>query len=159
MSYAFPLAAHARAALSGEARAARTRAEARALAGRETLAGLDAEWLTLSREDAEALRAAIEAGVEQGFVQRYEDARGHTVLAVTFWRLATGPSPADPAAAAEPAGEDDTDDLYFKRGRTKRRARRREPDRSQLDLFAGPDEAGQGTARSDASDDGTTQGG
>ena len=74
-----------------------------------------------------------------GFVQHYEDGKGNTVLAVTYWKLAKTPKKPKPkprpVAAPDPNAEDHTDDLYFKSGRTKKSRRRRHVDPNQMDLF------------------------
>ena len=131
MSHLYPLAPSARAALSKDCAAARTRAEAKVQAGRQPLGGLRSEWLTLSAEESLALSSAIERGVEAGFIQRYEDQKGNTVIALTYWAL--GQPPAEPPTSPARPGVDHTDDLYFRNGRT--RKRRRQGDPNQLDLF------------------------
>jgi hypothetical protein len=144
MSHAYPLGKTLDAALSKVAPAARTLAEAEALA--KTLEGglqvteLAIDWLTVSAEAADAMFAPSDA-LAHGHLQRYEDEKGHPVVAVTWWKLAVAgaakakparPAPKAEAKAAEPA--DHTDDLYFRRGRTKP-SRRRYVDPRQLDLF------------------------
>ena len=146
MSHAYPLGKTVDAALSRVAPAARTLPEAEALA--RTLdpalkvVELAIDWLTVSEEAAAAMFAPSDA-LAHGHLQRYEDEKGHPVVAVTWWKLAlpgeVKQKPARPApkseAAAEPA--DHTDDLYFRRGRTKP-SRRRYVDPRQLDLFRQP---------------------
>jgi len=146
MSHLYPLALDARAALTVPEPAARSKADAVRL---YTLAGhsikrLETEWLTLSVEESASLEAQADAGVSAGFVQRYENAQGDTVLAVTYWKLVSNMAPepdppVEPEAKAEPE-PDHTDDLYFRVGRTKKRRRRKKPDPNQLDLFGEPDE-------------------
>jgi len=102
---------------------------------------LETEWLSLSAQEAEAMKAAADAGPGGGFVQSYEDADGATVLAVTYWKLA-GPGnvpEAEPEREVEPPPvEDHTDDLYFRFGRTKKRGpRKKKVDPNQMDLFGG----------------------
>ena len=144
MSHAYPIAENASAALTAPEPSARTRVEAIARAGKDAQISLRSEWLTLSPAAAKKAAGNIERAVEMGFVQRYEDADGRTVLAVTFWTAeplpkpdrkppATARTPSEKPAAATPApAEDHTDDLYFRRGRTRRR---KAPDPNQLDLF------------------------
>ena len=144
MSHAYPLGKTLDAALSKVAPAARTLAEAEALA--ETLDGelkvveLATDWLTVSAEAADAMFAPSDA-LAHGHLQRYEDDKGRPVVAVTWWKLAApgeaAEKPAKPAPKAEPPASqagDHTDDLYFRRGRTKP-SRRRYVDPRQLDLF------------------------
>ncbi|KCZ92191.1 hypothetical protein [Hyphomonas johnsonii] len=144
MSQAYPLAATVKDALKPGVKAARTRAEAEELAGALVVESLHTEWLSLSDADATEQMAANSGGVAHGFLQRYEDDKGAPVLAVTFWRLvkaAKAKKPA-PAKAAKPApeGDDHTDDLYFRSGRTKP-SRKRFVDPRQMDLFETPPEA------------------
>lgn len=144
MSHAYPLGKTLDAALSKVAPAARTLAEAEALAKTldETLqvVELATDWLTVSVEAADAMFTPSDA-LAHGHLQRYEDEKGHPVIAVTWWKLGepgaakekpVKPAPKKEAKAAEPA--DHTDDLYFRRGRTKP-SRRRYVDPRQLDLF------------------------
>jgi len=146
MSHAYPLGKTVDAALSRVAPAARTRPEAEALAaelgGGLKVVALTIDWLTVSAEAAEAMFAPSDA-LAHGHLQRYEDEKGNPVVAVTWWKLeAADAAPKKAAkpkvkavaeeAPAEPA--DHTDDLYFRRGRTKP-SRRRYVDPRQLDLF------------------------
>ena len=109
---------------------------------------LETEWLTLDTDEAEALLDKAEAAAGAGFVQRYADASGSTVLAVTYWKLAASKTgkPLEKPAPEKPAEKkaDDTDDLYFRSGRTKTKPRKRSPkiDPRQLDLFSAPDQTG-----------------
>lgn len=152
MSHAYPLGKTLDAALSKVAPAARTLAEAAALAaqldGHLKVKELATDWLTVSAEAAEAMFAPSEA-LAHGHLQRYEDEKGNPVIAVTWWKLAAPgkekdkpakPPPAADAKPAEPA--DHTDDLYFRRGRTKP-SRRRYVDPRQLDLFRQPNKDGE----------------
>lgn len=147
MSHAYPLGKTLDAALSKVAPAARTLAEAEALAktldGKLFVAELATDWLTVSNEAAEAMFAPSDA-LAHGHLQRYEDEKGNPVVAVTWWKLAAPgkakEKPAKPAPKADkPAADaaDHTDDLYFRRGRTKP-SRRRYVDPRQLDLFRQP---------------------
>lgn len=144
MSHLYPLATSAIAALHTAEHAALNRAEADRLAGVDLVLALETEWLTLSVEEAETATVAATASVGQGFVQYYENADGAVVLAVTYWKLAAGeaeiPGPdLAVSAPATPAPEEDhTDDLYFRFGRTKKRARRKKENPNQMDLFCGP---------------------
>ncbi|HPF23814.1 MAG TPA: hypothetical protein PK417_10065 [Hyphomonas sp.] len=145
MSHAYPLGKTLDAALSKVAPAARTRPDAEALAGGLRVAELAVDWLTVSEEAAEAMFAPSEA-LAHGHLQRYEDEKGHPVIAVTWWRLESPdakpakPAKAKPAPEPEPEAADHTDDLYFRRGRTKP-SRRRYVDPRQLDLFRKTPEA------------------
>jgi hypothetical protein len=145
MSHLYPLAENARAALVTPEPAARSQADAMRLCppGGYAVARLETEWLTLSADERADLAVPADTGVSAGFVQRYENAQGATVLAVTYWKLVSEKVPAreDPAAPeliADPE-PDHTDDLYFRVGRTKKR-RRKKPNPNQLDLFGTPDE-------------------
>jgi hypothetical protein len=149
MSHVFPLAANAEAALDPQAPAVRTRHEADALAERlgVVVGALETEWLEVSDEEAGHILSRADAALGQGFVQRYEDETGRPVLAVTYWQVSHKARPGEDAGADREArprkpGEDHTDDLYFRGGRTRRRKRRPRVDPRQLDLFAGPDQQG-----------------
>lgn len=154
MSHLYPLAETAAEALSSPEPAARTRADAERLAGATEVLRLETEWLTPGEDQAAEMAGEAAAVFGLGFVQTYEDETGAPVYAVTYWKLA-GPivadAPAEPAktpkakAARPPSkktGEDDTDDLYFKGGRTRRRKRKRYVDQRQLDLFVQADTRG-----------------
>lgn len=145
MSHLYPLATSASAALAEPGEGARTRNDAKALAAGRNIAGLRSDWLNYTPDEAEALSRQIERGVDMGFVQRYEDAGGRIVLAVTYWGLeetsGTSAKPAPAAPKPKPKAEDDhTDDLYFRRGRTRPRGRKRYRDPNQLDLFQPPED-------------------
>ena len=145
MSHLYPLAKSARAVLDAPLGAALTRAEAERLAQDMVVTQLETEWLNLNAKEAEAMKAAADAGPGVGFVQSYEDADGATVLAVTYWKLADAnaqdvlqvPEPAK--AATPPPEEDHTDDLYFRFGRTRKRGSRKKVDPNQMDLFGKPE--------------------
>jgi len=151
MSHLYPLASTGADALKSAEHAALSRSAAQRLAGEQRVVGLETDWLTLTEDEAEtALRLAeTEAYPGVGFIQRYEDASGTVVLAVTYWKLAgqaqeetgaktdaaraqTSPDVAGEHSAPE---EDHTDDLYFRAGRTKKRGRTKKVDPNQLDLF------------------------
>lgn len=151
MSHSYPLAESAEDALTPDYPAARTRAEAERQANGREIVSLETEWLNVSDADAENMLARADATMGMGFVQRYEDAGGAPVLAVTYWKLGTelsSKSPAKPARKApetvsesESQKEDHTDDLYFRSGRTKpRRGRKPKIDPNQMDLFSAPDD-------------------
>ena len=139
MSHAYPLGKTVEDALKPEASAARTLPEAEALAGGLKVAELAIDWLAMSEDAAEGMFAAA-AGGAHGHLQRYEDEHGNPVVAVTWWKLVAPaasakkkPSKPKPVKA-EAEAADHTDDLYFRRGRTKP-SRRRYVDPRQLDLF------------------------
>ncbi|MEM6411019.1 MAG: hypothetical protein AAF683_05745 [Pseudomonadota bacterium] len=138
MSHTYPLAVSAAAAMDTPEHAARTRHDAERLAGEEMrVISLETEWLTLETDSVDALTEKADAGVGEGFVQRYENADGTPVLAVTYWRLVPqlrGMGAKKPKAKPKSKTEDHTDDLYFRKGRTKTR-RRRGVHPQQLDLF------------------------
>ncbi|MEM9669382.1 MAG: hypothetical protein AAF950_10695 [Pseudomonadota bacterium] len=137
MSHTYPLASSAEAALEATGEAARTRYEAERLAGEDMrVVSLETEWITLDAKALGGLLEKAESGVGEGFVQRYENADGTPVLAVTYWRLVPqlkGIGKQKTKAKPKKKVEDHTDDLYFKKGRTKRRRRGVHP--LQLDLF------------------------
>jgi len=140
MSHEYPLATSAAAALESPEKAALTRAEAEALAGDMVVASLETEWITPKEGDVIAIMDKADAGPGKGYVQRYEDAKGAPVLAVTYWKLEkpkkVKAKPKPKKAEAKPApAEDHTDDLYFRSGRTKKSRRRVYVDPRQLDLF------------------------
>lgn len=146
MSHFYPLATSVEDALTAGHPVARTRAEAERLGDGQVIHSLETEWLNVSEADLPEMLAKAEATEGIGFVQRYEDASGAPVLAITYWHLgAKVPAkkskklakPVEPEAA--PPEEDHTDDLYFRSGRTKRRrGRKSKIDSNQMDLFGGP---------------------
>lgn len=147
MSHAYPLARNVTEALDPGAKAARTRADAEAIAGGLKVESLHTEWLNLSEADADVQMVANAGGIAHGFLQRYEDDKGAPVVAVTYWRLvdaakakkaAKAPKP---EPAPEPTEADHTDDLYFRSGRTKPSRRKRWVDPRQMDLFPEGEEA------------------
>ena len=142
MSHTYPLGKTARDALAKAEQSARTRYEAEDLVAEthEVLA-LETEWLTPKAKQLQTWLDQADANPAQGFVQRYEDADGQPVLAVTYWK--TRPkrkavikqftdTPPRPETVA-----DHTDDLYFRQGRTKTRKRPPKLDPNQMDLFGG----------------------
>lgn len=151
MSHSYPLAESAEDALTPDYPAARTRAEAERQANGREIVSLETEWLNVSDADTENMLARADATMGMGFVQRYEDASGAPVLAVTYWKLGakiTSKVPKKPAnktavKVSEPEGqkEDHTDDLYFRSGRTRpRRGCKPKVDPNQMDLFSGSDD-------------------
>lgn len=139
MPLAFPIATDSLAALEA-ADLARTIVDARQLAGEPV--ALVSAWLRPSPEDYAALKGKLDAGVAQGFVQIYEDAKGRPVAAVTFWKPKSAggepaPEPVTESPEASVAAEDHTDDLYFDKAQKTRR-RRKAADPNQLDLFGQP---------------------
>ncbi|RAN34181.1 hypothetical protein [Hyphomonas pacifica] len=143
-SLAFPIAKTLEAALKPQTQAARTRAQAEAMAKGEVIEELAVDWLNVTEEEAAVyLQAAnSEETPGQGYLQRYEDNEGKPVLAVTWWKIADPKAVKANAkkvakvkpATEKPPVEDHTDDLYFRSGRTKPR-RKRYIDPRQMDLF------------------------
>lgn len=145
MSHAYPLATALDDALKPEAPAARTRADAEALAGDMKVEALVTDWLTVSAEEAARLLSQKTEDGAHGHLQRYEDDKGAPVIAVTWWKLLSAkaakgkgakakPKPAENPPAPE-APADHTDDLYFRAGRTKPRRSKKTVDPNQMDLF------------------------
>lgn len=134
MSHSYPLAATALAALSADAKVARTRYEAEAAADGLVVSSLETEWLTPSSDDLSSVLEQAAQSPAHGFVQNYEDAAGNTVLAVTYWKLAKTKAK-KPKPVPKPEG-DHTDDLYFKRASKKRKTKVVDP--NQLDMFGAP---------------------
>lgn len=142
MSLAYPVARTLDEAITSGVKTARSRREALALSEGRAIEGLETSWLHLPPEDADALFRSLGAEGPAGHIQRYEDTSGHTVVAVSWWKVvdpgaARGPENRvfEPAPATPPPAEDHTDDLYFRRGRTKTR-RRKPVDPNQMDLFS-----------------------
>ncbi|MEO1324214.1 MAG: hypothetical protein AAFV59_14530 [Pseudomonadota bacterium] len=144
MSHTYPIGKTARDALQNAEAAARTRYEAEALVDDVAIASLETEWITPAAKDLAKMLEKAEQNPGHGFVQHYEDGKGNTVLAVTYWKLAKTPKKPKPkpraVAEPDPNAEDHTDDLYFKSGRTKKSRRRRKVDPNQLDLFGAKSE-------------------
>ena len=140
MSLAYPIARSLDEATRPGVKTARTLREAAASSPGARVEGLETSWLHLTEEEAAALVAAQGLEGPAGYLQRYEDTSGHVVVAVTWWKLAdpnapkAAPPPPPAAPPEAPASADHTDDLYFRRGRTKPR-RKRPIDPTQLDLF------------------------
>ncbi|KCZ54259.1 hypothetical protein HY29_15115 [Hyphomonas beringensis] len=143
-SLSFPIAKTLQDALKPDAQAARTRAQAEAIAEGEVIQELAVDWLNVTEEEATAYFQAAnsEETPAQGYLQRYEDNEGKPVLAVTWWKIAdpkalkakAKKAVKEKPATEEPPVEDHTDDLYFRSGRTKPR-RKRYIDPRQMDLF------------------------
>ncbi|MEL7452984.1 MAG: hypothetical protein AAGJ50_06385, partial [Pseudomonadota bacterium] len=87
MSHAYPLARTAADALNAPDQAARTLHEAARLAGDRSMTGLVTEWVSVAPAEAEEMMVKAEQGVGDGFIQRYEDADGQPVLAITYWQI------------------------------------------------------------------------
>jgi hypothetical protein len=142
MSLAYPIARTLEEAITPGVTAARSQQEAIALSGGLDVEGLEISWLHLPPEEADALFRAISAEGPAGHLQRYEDTSGHTVVAVSWWKLANPAAArvsrkrARKTAPLRTPEDDHTDDLYFRRGRTKPK-RRRPADPNQMDLFSG----------------------
>jgi len=138
MSLAYPIARTLEDAVAPGAKVARSMREAAALSPGFVITGLETSWLHLPEEEANALFSKLGADGAAGHLQRYEDNSGHVVIAVSWWkRVDPNAAPPDPEPRAQTpeADPDHTDDLYFRRGRTK--VRRRKPaDPNQLDLFS-----------------------
>jgi hypothetical protein len=140
MSLAYPIAQTLEDAARPGVKFARSRREAAELSPGLAVVGLETGWLHLTEAEALALFGAQGADGPAGHLQRYEDTSGHVVVAISWWKVADPkaapsqlPPPAIPAATARDKS-DHTDDLYFRRGRTK--SKRRKPvDPNQLDLF------------------------
>lgn len=133
MSHAFPIAKTARAALSKAEHAARSRGEAETMVEGVTIKALETEWLTPAAKDLPGLLKSADAGPGNGFLQHYEDAKGNTVLAVTYWKI-TARKAVKPAPKPKKPTDDHTDDLYFKHPGSKRKPKPVDP--NQLDMFA-----------------------
>ncbi len=142
MSLAFPVARSLTDALAPGTPFARSRAEAARLAGDGQVTGLETGWLALSAAEADDLLARFGADGAAGYLQRYENTAGQTVLAVSWWRVVPGAEGAADIVSGEVSRQvdmrDHTDDLYFRRRRTTP-SRRRWADPNQLDLFAEPE--------------------
>lgn len=134
MSHAYPIAKSAKAAITRAEFAARSRAQAEAVDLKGVIKGLETEWLTPAKKDVSNLLQKADTGPGEGFLQFYEDAKGNTVFAVTYWKLVNkAPARKVPHPTQEP-GEDHTDDLYF-RHRSSKRRKPKPVDPNQLDMF------------------------
>lgn len=147
MSLAYPIARSLEEAIAPGIRTARTQSEAVSLSPGFRVEGLETGWLHLPEDQARALLSSQGADGPAGHIQHYEDTSGHVVIAVSWWLIADPkspprpkappPAPAEPETPASETGNDHTDDLYFRRGRTKTK-RRKPVDPNQLDLFKMP---------------------
>jgi hypothetical protein len=145
MSLAYPIARSLEEATQPGVKTARSLSEAVSLSPGYRVERLETGWLHLPAAEATALLAAQGADGPAGHLQRYEDTSGHVVIAVSWWLIADPksppkprPAPPPPPETASPSAESDhTDDLYFRRGRTKTK-RRKASDPNQLDLFKTP---------------------
>lgn len=142
MSLIYPVANDARAALTGPQGEARTKAEAREIAGGEVT--LETDWLKPDPDEADDLSGAVQLAISHGAAQIYESDDGQPVVAVSYWKPVVIPEPvpapaAEPAPASGPVREDHADDLYFRHGRTKKK-KPEQVDPNQLDLFGAPKE-------------------
>lgn len=145
MSLAYPIARSLEEATQPGVKTARSLSEAVSLSPGYRVERLETGWLHLPEAEAIALLAAQGADGPAGHLQRYEDTSGHVVIAVSWWLIADPksppkprPAPPPPPETASPSAESDhTDDLYFRRGRTKTK-RRKASDPNQLDLFKTP---------------------
>jgi hypothetical protein len=146
MPLLYPIASNPRDALNAEG-GARTIAEARELSGGPV--ALVADWLRPLPEEREEMQAKAEAGIARGFVQIYEDAKGHPVIAVSYWKPGAAPVAAPRKPAPEPEDnapvEDHTDDLYFTKAGARAKRKKKALDPNQMDLF--------GVARAAEADD------
>jgi len=144
MSLAYPIALSLEEAIAPGVRTARTLSEAVGFSPGFRVEGLETGWLHLPEDQARALLSSQGADGPAGHIQQYEDTSGHIVIAVSWWLIADPKSPprlkpaltapAEPETPASETGSDHTDDLYFRRGRTKTK-RRKPVDPNQLDLF------------------------
>lgn len=136
MSLAYPIARTLEDAVTAGVKVARSLREAADLSPGFVVTGLETSWLHLPDDEANALFSRLGADGAAGHLQRYEDNSGHAVIAVSWWKL-VDPNEAPPVSQPPPAAAtrpDHTDDLYFRRGRTKPR-KRKPADPNQLDLF------------------------
>lgn len=146
MSLTYPIASNAMDALLSPVGLERTLTAARRTAGRAVI--FETEWLRPGPEREEELAAAVQTAAAHGAVQIYESEKGRPVLALKYWRilsdeeLAPAPLPQPSQEdAAETKKNDHTDDLYFRRGRTKKRKKAVDP--NQMDLFVAPETDGK----------------
>ncbi|MAK60021.1 MAG: hypothetical protein CMK09_03485 [Ponticaulis sp.] len=134
MTLAYPIANSAMQALTEPLGHERTQAAARkAAAGPVTF---ETEWLRPGPERQEDLQPYVQSAVAMGAAQIYETEKGRPVIALNYWRVMTEAEQVfDQPVATDPARkrEDHTDNLYFRRGRTK--PKKKPVDPNQLDLF------------------------
>lgn len=143
MSLTYPIASTAMDALLNPVGSERTLTAAKATAGRAVV--FETEWLRPGPEREEELAGAVQTAITSGAVQVYESEKGRPIIALKFWRILSDeelkPKPApkpDTEAEAAEKKKDHTDDLYFRRGRTKPRKKIIDP--NQMDLFVPPED-------------------
>ncbi|MAT33732.1 MAG: hypothetical protein CMK06_01080 [Ponticaulis sp.] len=127
----YPIAASAMDALTAPLGHERTQAAARRVAGGDVR--FETEWMRPGPERAEELQSSIQAALSIGAAQIYESEKGRPVIALKFWRVLSEAEVILSQPVETPKKEEHTDDLYFRRGRTK--ARKKPVDPNQLDLF------------------------
>ncbi len=140
MPLGFPIATSAKTALEAE-EIARSKAEAARMLGADVT--LVSDWFRPSPAQHKKLSKQIAAGVDNGFVQVYEDRNGNPTLAVSYWKRHKVKAVAKPDAPkpVRTGANDSTDDLYFSKAHKKKAeelAAKRAADKRQLDLFAPP---------------------
>lgn len=96
----------------------------------------ETEWIRPGPERDQELAPHIQRERANGSAQIYESDKGRPIIALNYWRVLTeaeqvfaGPTRPDP----ERKRNDHTDDLYFRRGRTKLKKKMVDP--NQLDMF------------------------
>ena len=138
MSLSYPIANTAMDALTSPLGHERTQSAAKRHVGGPVT--FETEWLRLGPERLEEIQSSVQTAVAMGAAQIYETEKGRPVIALNYWRVLTDvekvfdrPAEIDPARKKE----DHTDNLYFRRGRTK--PRKKSVDPNQLDLFPKPE--------------------
>ena len=132
MTLAYPIATSADTALTSPVGEARTRYEAAKRAG--TSVTLETEWLKPSQADLDSVIGLITVWMNSGAAQKYEGTDGRPVFALNYWKMKEAPQ-TDKKRAMQgegPKSDDHADDLYFRKGRTKK-IKGIDPD--QMDLF------------------------
>jgi hypothetical protein len=148
LTLAYPVAASGMDALTSPLGLERTRAAAGRVAGRKVV--LSTEWLRPGPERAAELESAIQMAISTGAAQIYESEKGRPVIALNYWRPMTDEELAPQPAPAKPdkARDDHADDLYFRRGRTKK-TRPKPVDPNQMDMFISERDTSDPEAASD----------
>lgn len=153
MSLTYPIASNAMDALLNPVGMERTLTAAKATAGRAVV--FENEWIRPGPERVEELSSAVQMAAAHGAVQVYESEKGKPVIALKYWRILTdeelAPKPEPEPEKPEDVGakkKDHTDDLYFRKGRTK--PRKRVVDPNQMDLFVKPEDEAQASKDDDA---------
>lgn len=142
MTLVYPIADDAIKALTEPLGLERTEAAARRVA--KGPVKFETEWLRPGPERADELASAIQTAAAHGAVQVYENERGRPVVAVNYWKPVSL-SEVQPEPKPKKTDSDQTDDLYFRRGRTAK-TRKKPVDPNQFDLFgAGESEQDEGT--------------